>query len=283
MKHNKAIKFAPFGRRTLASSRRLWRRSVKKMNTIRLIIAPLLFAIFANVAFAGTEAVILQKVMDTDSKAIILRKNGEQHLIEYGVGVISIWRYEGKAVIIHSPGLFLGVGSSIILPGEDQKARIWDSEQLGTSTTGHALPADQGDLAIPDEITLFDSAGTPTAYIDMKEDMTIYLWNGHPVAYLTPASDSFSIYGFNGKHLGWFENGIIRDHKGFGVGFVKGAVSNVTLRQEPLKKLKKLSPLKSLEKLEPLKPLGKQKFSEIPLKVFLALGSKKDLQDIIEE
>ncbi len=27
--HNKAIKFAPYGRRTLASSRRLWRRYAK--------------------------------------------------------------------------------------------------------------------------------------------------------------------------------------------------------------------------------------------------------------
>jgi len=76
------------------------------------------------------EAVAVLKVMDTDYKAIIQRGNGEMYLVEYGIGVISIWRYEGKVVLIHSPGLFCGVGSSIILPDEDQKARIWNAEQI---------------------------------------------------------------------------------------------------------------------------------------------------------
>ena len=76
------------------------------------------------------EEVRVVKVMDTDYKAIIQRRNGELYLIEYGVGVIPIWHYEGKTVLIYSPGLFLGVGSSIILPDEGQKARIWNSEQI---------------------------------------------------------------------------------------------------------------------------------------------------------
>ena len=70
------------------------------------------------------------KVMDRDNKAIIQRRNGESYLIEYGVGVISIWRYEGKAVLIHSPGLFCGVGSSINLPDDNQKAPIWKADQI---------------------------------------------------------------------------------------------------------------------------------------------------------
>lgn len=84
----------------------------------------------AVVPRSPVEAVAVLKVMDSDYKAIIQRRNGETFLIEYGVGVISIWRYEGKAVLIHSPGLFCGVGSSIILPDDDQKARIWDAEQI---------------------------------------------------------------------------------------------------------------------------------------------------------
>jgi hypothetical protein len=68
--------------------------------------------------------------MDSDNKAIIRRQGGDTYLIEYGVGVISIWRYEGKVVLIHSPGLFCGVGSSIILPENDQKARIWSAELI---------------------------------------------------------------------------------------------------------------------------------------------------------
>jgi 4-fold beta-flower domain-containing protein len=55
-----------------------------------------------------------------------------------------------------------------------------------------------------DETTLFSSQGKPTAYI--ADDSTIYLWSGKPVAYLYPDSvnDGLNIYGFNGKHLGWF-------------------------------------------------------------------------------
>lgn len=248
-----------------------------------LIFLPLFLSLFASSVFADTEAVIMLKVMDSDSKAIIQRRNGDQYLIEYGVGVISIWRYEGKAVLIHSPGLFLGVGSSVILPDDDQKARIWDSKLLGDSGSASGLPTDESGLVIEDEITLFDSNGKATAYIDVKDEMIIYLWNGHPVAYLVPADDRFSIYGFNGKHLGWFDNGIIRDHKGFGVGFVKGAVSNVQTDLEPLKKLKKLTPLKSLQKLEPLKPIDKRKFSDMPLKIFLGIGSKKDLDELLDD
>lgn len=52
-----------------------------------------------------------------------------------------------------------------------------------------------------EEITLFETSGQPTAYI-ATEDMTIFLWTGEPVAYFIKNS----IYGFNGKHLGWFEN-----------------------------------------------------------------------------
>ncbi len=84
----------------------------------------------AVVPRSPVEAVALLKVMDSNCRAIIQRRNGEMYLIEYGVGVISIWRYEGKAVLINSPGLFCGVGSSIILPDADQKARIWNAEEI---------------------------------------------------------------------------------------------------------------------------------------------------------
>jgi hypothetical protein len=99
--------------------------------------------------------------------------------------------------------------------------------------------------------------------------MTIYLWNGQPVAYL----EKGSVWGFNGQHLGWFAKAIIRDHDGYAVGCLKGAVS-MLYKLEPLKGLKRLKPLKSLRKLEPLKPLDKDKWSTAPLSLFLAAGGK---------
>lgn len=117
------------------------------------------------------------------------------------------------------------------------------------------------------EITLFDHDGTPVAYIDTDEELTIFLWNGTPVAYL----DKSSVYGFNGRHLGWFKKGIVWDREGYGVGFVEGAVNKLT-KLEPLKSLKKLLPLRSLQQLEPLEPLPKSQWSRTPLDIFLAQG-----------
>ena len=119
------------------------------------------------------------------------------------------------------------------------------------------------------EITLYDSDGEADAYIDTDDEMTIYLWKGKPVAYL----DSDSIYGFNGKHLGWFEDGIIWDHKGYAVGFIKGAVNKFT-KFEKFKGFKKFKPFKSFQQLEPIKPIYKSQWSNIPLELFLEIGSK---------
>lgn len=124
-------------------------------------------------------------------------------------------------------------------------------------------------VAYAREITLFDREGAAIAYIDTNEELTIFLWNGTPVAYL----EKSTIYGFNGKHLGWFKDGIVRDHQGGGVGFIEGAVSKLT-KLEPLKSLQKLTPLRSLQELEPLEPLFKDSWSGIPLDLFLLQGAK---------
>ncbi len=117
------------------------------------------------------------------------------------------------------------------------------------------------------EISLYDSEGEAVAYIDTNDEMNIYLWDGKPVAYL----DGSSIYGFNGKHLGWFQEGIIWDHKGYAVGFVEGAINKLT-KLERLKGLQQLAPLKALQELEPLEPLFTNRWSKVPLEIFLSMG-----------
>ena len=47
------------------------------------------------------------------------------------------------------------------------------------------------------EITLINSKGESFAYTDTDEDLTIYLWDGKPVAYIADGS----VWGFNGKLL----------------------------------------------------------------------------------
>lgn len=67
------------------------------------------------------------------------------------------------------------------------------------------------------ETVLCDLKGQAVAYIVTEDDNTIYLWSGHAVAYLNERR----IYGWKGKHLGWFIDGIVYDCLGHQVGFTK--------------------------------------------------------------
>ncbi len=70
-----------------------------------------------------------------------------------------------------------------------------------------------------DEITMYDRRGVPTAYIAVDDQNTIYMWTGEPVAYLYEDH----VYGFNGRHIGWFQDGIIWDYEAVAVGFTAEA------------------------------------------------------------
>jgi hypothetical protein len=234
-------------------------------------------------ATAAPEAVLLQKVDEINDKAVIMRRNGEQYEIQYGVGVISISSFLGKAVVINSPGIFLGVGSSIVLPGRDQSARIWDSTPMGGGlSSSPALPSSSESGVIEREISLFDAKGEAVAYIDTEDsnEMVIYLWTGEPVAYVRKASytrEAASIYGFNGRHLGWFESGVVRTHKGKAVGFVRDAIRNIAVKAERTKQMKRMCPMKDMASMAPMQPMAVAKFSLVPLRVFLGLGSKEEI------
>ena len=100
------------------------------------------------------------------------------------------------------------------------------------------------------EETLFEATGEPVAYIDYDDDATIYLWNGKPVAYID--SDN-CIYGFNGKHLGWFEDGIVWNLKGERNGYNKNTLP-VFPKFEPFKSFKQFKPFKSFKEYQKYKP-----------------------------
>ena len=104
---------------------------------MRNLLLVLLLAVSAPV-FAGAESVLLVKVLQDDDKLIIQRRNGDRWMITKGIGALSTYRYEGRMVIINSPGLFCGIGSSLVLVDEGQEARIWDAEEIGS---GGALPS----------------------------------------------------------------------------------------------------------------------------------------------
>ena len=110
-----------------------------------------------------------------------------------------------------------------------------------------------------DEITLYDGHGFAVAYIATSEDLTVYTCAGKPVAYL----DGENIYGFNGKHLGWFQNGRIYDHQGKIAGTTAHAAT-VPLNPEPFKGFKQFKPFKAFEQFAPLQPILSTSWSQLP-------------------
>jgi len=106
-----------------------------------------------------------------------------------------------------------------------------------------------------EELSLFDGSGRAVAYVVADDDLTIHLWSGEPVAYLARSgTNDFSVYGSDGKHLGWIVDGVVRDHDGDVTCALRDAIANAQL--EPLKSLKSLRPLQSLSELAPLCPLS---------------------------
>jgi hypothetical protein len=124
------------------------------------------------------------------------------------------------------------------------------------------------------ELTLFDPQGEPVGYIDGKDDYTIYFWDGTPVAYLALDDNLFSIYSFNGNHLGWFVNGIVIDHEGSMVGTSRDILSSIIYQVEPFKEFKKMKPVKKMRAQQPFTPLITSFWSNISLAVFLAPPAK---------
>jgi hypothetical protein len=118
-----------------------------------------------------------------------------------------------------------------------------------------------------DEITLFDGNGNPIAYIQTI-DGTIFLFLGEPVAYL---DDATNIYGFNGNHLGWFQEGIVWDHQGCRIGFISQASPTFT-KFEPFKSFKQFQPFKSFKQFAPFQPFKSTNVARIPFEEFLRSG-----------
>jgi hypothetical protein len=106
----------------------------------RILILTTLLSLITLQAYGAAEYVTVIKVLQNDDKGIIERRNGERWLIEKGVGAISFWRYEGKKILIYSPGMFCGVGSKVILSDDQQEARIWNAEQIESGVHAAATP-----------------------------------------------------------------------------------------------------------------------------------------------
>jgi hypothetical protein len=118
------------------------------------------------------------------------------------------------------------------------------------------------------EVTLFGRNGDPQAYIAHDDDNSLYSFAGEPLAYV---DENSNIYGFNGVHLGWFEDEIVWDHAGRRVGFT-AKTCPVLRKFEPFKGFKQFKPFKAFKQFAPFKPLKSQAFSREELIDFLHKG-----------
>ncbi|MCS6472547.1 hypothetical protein NX871_21685 [Burkholderia thailandensis] len=118
------------------------------------------------------------------------------------------------------------------------------------------------------ETTLFDSAGVPVAYIDHADEDTIYAFSGEPLAYIDKGEH---IYGFNGIHIGWFQDGVLWDHSGARAGFT-GSTCPVFTKFEPFKGFKKFKPFRAFQKFAPFQPFKNSNNLGMPLHDWLARG-----------
>jgi hypothetical protein len=85
---------------------------------------------------------------------------------------------------------------------------------------------------------LFDKNGNAVAYISDEKEHTIYLWDGRVVAYLF---ENEKIFGWNGRHLGWFIDGVVYNLTGHQIGYTREK-SPVPVANEPVKPAKQLKP-----------------------------------------
>ncbi|GLH74859.1 hypothetical protein GETHLI_33610 [Geothrix limicola] len=119
------------------------------------------------------------------------------------------------------------------------------------------------------ERVLYDSQDCPIAYIAEDGQRTICLWNGHAVAYI---DDHLNCFGWNGRHLGWMEDGILFDTLGQAIGFMKSKHPSPSRAQPP--KLSKIVRDAKHPKVQPFpRPLRKTGKGDRTLSELLRAGA----------
>lgn len=110
-------------------------------------------------------------------------------------------------------------------------------------------------------MTFYDRNGKPMAYTE--DDIHIYLFSGKPVAYF----DGNAVFGFNGKHMGWFEKGWIRDIWGACVFFTENASGSGPMKpmkqMRPMKCMKQMKPMKAMRQMKRMKPMNQLSWSAL--------------------
>jgi hypothetical protein len=102
-------------------------------------------------------------------------------------------------------------------------------------------------------LDFYNYQGRPIAYI-ADDGISIYTYAGAPVAYL----HQDRIYGYNGRCLGWFINGWVRDLQGNAVFFTVNATGGPVRPVKavrPVRGVRGVRPVKSVRQVAPVRPI----------------------------
>lgn len=124
--------------------------------------------------------------------------------------------------------------------------------------------------------TLFDCEGRPAAYLHDDYHGSIYLWDGHAVAYLF---EDAHVYGFNGKHLGFFIDDVLYTNEGDRIGFTTVTCPVPTGREPAKTERQPVDRIRPRWKAPPTPKLGYQ-LTERDLAGFLAEGGVPPLNAV---
>lgn len=90
-----------------------------------------------NVEEVNLKKYFVEKVIDGDDKIIATNSKGTTFLVEYGMGCLSMWNYEGRSIDIDVGGAFLnGIGDRIYLFDSGDDCKVWDAEKLSGNYSG---------------------------------------------------------------------------------------------------------------------------------------------------
>lgn len=92
----------------------------------------------------------VDSVIDSKDNIIVVDKYGTKYLVEYGIGCLSMWRYEGKNIDIDIGGSFLdGIGDRIYLFDSNDDCKVWDADELSSISNSPTYPLPSYDPTPP--------------------------------------------------------------------------------------------------------------------------------------
>lgn len=114
--------------------------------------------------------------------------------------------------------------------------------------------------------SFYDNSGKPILFYNSANN-TLFDFLGSPLFYFTFDNLSkINMYDFEGHHIAWLSEGILRDHEGKILASQRGRVINISYSAiDPIKPIEKIIPIKKVEQIPPIQPIFVNQFSSFNL------------------